>query len=64
VGGLESAKYLEACRKEAAGYPVKFHVDAPFDTLRTLYGQASIFWHATGLGESQDKHPSAWSTSA
>lgn len=25
--------------------------------MRELYGKASIYWHATGLGEDPDRHP-------
>ena len=42
---------------EAEGLPVRFHVDAPGAELRDLYGRASIFWHATGLGEDEERHP-------
>lgn len=34
-----------------------FHVDAPEQALADLYGQASIFWHATGLGEDAEADP-------
>jgi glycosyltransferase involved in cell wall biosynthesis len=61
VGGLSNNikdhQYLEACKKEAEGYPISFHVNAPFRILRDLYGRAKIFWHATGLGEDENQHP-------
>ncbi len=61
VGGIthgsRSQKYLRQCQEEARGYPVHFHIDAPFDVLRELYGRSQIFWHATGLGENGDRHP-------
>jgi glycosyltransferase involved in cell wall biosynthesis len=61
VGGLgdnpEGHKYLEECKKEAKGYPVLFHINAPFEVVRELYGRAKIFWHATGLGEDENQHP-------
>jgi len=61
VGGVSrdsiSQKYLKKCQEEARGYPVHFHVDAPFEVLRELYGKSQIFWHATGLGEDEERHP-------
>lgn len=59
VGGCsrEHASYLERVRREARDLPVVFHVDAPGAELRELYGRASIFWHATGLGEDESRHP-------
>jgi glycosyltransferase involved in cell wall biosynthesis len=50
-------RYLERCRKLAAGLPVVFHVDAPADELKALYETASIYWHATGYGESETRNP-------
>lgn len=59
VGGCspEHRPYLERVRREARGLPVVFHVDAPGAELRDLYGRASVFWHATGLGEDGDRRP-------
>ncbi|MBN2099220.1 MAG: glycosyltransferase family 4 protein [Dehalococcoidia bacterium] len=57
VGGVNHQAYLEQCKKEAEGYPILFHPDASFLTLKELYGKAKIFWHATGLGENEDAHP-------
>lgn len=59
VGGCspEHAQYLERVRRAADGFPVRLHVDAPGADVRDLYARASIFWHATGLGESERRHP-------
>jgi len=54
IGDLE---YLKKCIKEAQGYPIYFHINAPFETLKTLYSKAKIFWHATGLHEDETRHP-------
>jgi glycosyltransferase involved in cell wall biosynthesis len=60
-GGLgndpKDHKYLDNCRREAEGYPIYFHANAPFNVLKELYGKAKIFWHATGIGEDENKHP-------
>lgn len=49
--------YLDECRRLADGLPVTFHVDAPADTLKTLYEAATIYWHATGFGENERRDP-------
>jgi glycosyltransferase involved in cell wall biosynthesis len=59
VGGCGEADrpYLAAVREAAAGLPVVFHVDAPGEELEDLYARASLFWHATGLGEDPEVDP-------
>lgn len=61
IGGvnnnIKNKEYLKRCQKEAQGYPIYFHINVPFKVLKTLYGKAKIFWHATGLGEDETKHP-------
>jgi glycosyltransferase involved in cell wall biosynthesis len=59
VGGCDAdgVAYLEQVRSAAVGLPVHIHADAPAHELRDLYGRASIYWHATGLGEDIDAHP-------
>lgn len=59
VGGCapDDQDYLEKVRREAKGLPVEFHVDASGAELRDLYGRASIYWHATGLGEDPEQQP-------
>jgi glycosyltransferase involved in cell wall biosynthesis len=59
VGGCapEHRPYLEQIRTVADGLPVVLHPDASGAELRDLYGRASIFWHAAGLGENPERHP-------
>jgi glycosyltransferase involved in cell wall biosynthesis len=59
VGGCSDAgrSYLDAVRRAADGYPVQIHVDATGPDLEVLYGAASIYWHAAGLGEDPERHP-------
>ncbi len=52
-----SAGALARLRTMSAGSPVHVHADAPFPVLRDLYRRASIYWHATGYGSSEDLHP-------
>jgi glycosyltransferase involved in cell wall biosynthesis len=58
VGGCEDSQlpYLEQVRRAAAGLPVEIHPNAPRATVAGLLSSASIFWSATGFGES-DEHP-------
>src|SRR5207302_1080498 len=59
VGGCqpEDRGYLEQVRSAAAGLPVSIRVDAPGSALSELYGRASVYWHATGLGEDPARAP-------
>jgi glycosyltransferase involved in cell wall biosynthesis len=59
VGGCSAAgePYLAKVRELALGYPVEVHVNASGEELRRLYGAATIYWHAAGLGENDERHP-------
>ena len=59
VGGCspDDAAYLSEVRHHAEGSPVVIHVDASGAEVDALYGRASIYWHATGLGEDLDADP-------
>jgi len=59
VGGCSDRDrpYLDQVVAAAEGLPVHLHVDAPGEEVRDLYGRASIYWHATGLGEDAEKAP-------
>jgi glycosyltransferase involved in cell wall biosynthesis len=59
VGGCkpEDEHYLDDVRAAAAGLPVVFHIGATGSELRDLYTRASLFWHATGLGEDPSQNP-------
>jgi glycosyltransferase involved in cell wall biosynthesis len=59
VGGCEAIgrPYLEKVQQAAQGYPVQIHVDASGEELASLYAEASIYWHASGMGENPDRHP-------
>ena len=61
VGGVADDRahlqYLDACRAEAAGYPIVIHPNAPATIAEELYARASLFWHATGFDEEEDLHP-------
>jgi len=59
VGGCseQDQLYLAEVRRAAADLPVVFHIGASGQELDSLYGNASIYWHATGLGEDLDADP-------
>lgn len=54
VGAL---KYILSLIKEADGVPVFFHFNSSFNEIKTLYNEASIYWHATGFGSKVELHP-------
>lgn len=49
--------YFQRVVQEAEGLPVVLHPNLSFEELRELYAQASVYWHATGLDESEYQHP-------
>lgn len=55
--GERHQSYFEEVKKQAEGYNVVFHTDTPLTELQKLLGQASIYWHATGLDEDIDSNP-------
>jgi len=61
VGGVlsdeSSQLYKRMCEKEADGYPIFFHFNAPYETLKDLYSRSTLLWHATGFNEDENKHP-------
>lgn len=59
VGGCapEHRPYLDEVVEAARGLPVEVHADASGADLAALYGRASVFWHAAGLGEDPELFP-------
>jgi glycosyltransferase involved in cell wall biosynthesis len=59
VGGCKpgEAAYLDGVVAAAKGLPVELHVDAGGDDLDALLARASVYWHATGLGDDIDAQP-------
>lgn len=47
-GDMDYVKELEEASK---GYPIHIHPNLEFKKLVELYGQSSIYWHASGYGE-------------
>lgn len=44
--------YLNDLANLAKGFPIKFYPNLGYDKLIKLYGESSIYWHASGFGES------------
>ena len=59
VGGADAANrdYALAVKRAAQGHRVSVHFNAPGARVEQLLGEASLFWHAAGLGEDPDRHP-------
>lgn len=61
AGGVAPGKihveYLARTKRQAAGYPIFVHADMPFPELKQLYEEASIYWHASGYGENENRNP-------
>lgn len=53
----EDEKYLRALKKSARGIGIKIITNMPVDKLREEYAKTSIYWHATGFGEDEQKNP-------
>lgn len=57
--GKDNFDYLNKVKRLAKGYPVIFHNQGSFKTLQKDYGQAKIYWHATGYGLDETTNPQA-----
>lgn len=52
-----SQDYYQRVRELAEGLPVVLHPNVEYEKLRDLYSQATLYWHATGYGENENRHP-------
>ncbi len=59
VGGCDAANrdYALAVKRAARGLPIDVHVNAPGSLVERLLGEASLYWHGSGLGEDAGRHP-------
>jgi glycosyltransferase involved in cell wall biosynthesis len=59
VGGCDGKNrdYALAVKRAARGLPVEVHVNATGAVVERLLGEASLYWHGTGLGEDPERHP-------
>lgn len=55
--GEKHLQYFREVENVAKGYPIFFHQDIAAQELRRLLSQGKIYWHATGLDESEENQP-------
>ncbi len=53
----EDQKYLRKLKKLVRGHAIKIFENSPIERLIELYAKSSIYWHATGFGEDEEKNP-------
>jgi glycosyltransferase involved in cell wall biosynthesis len=49
--------YLRRVLRAARDYPIIIHPDIPFPELVKLYGESTLYWHASGYRENEDRDP-------
>ena len=47
----EDIKYYNECVTDATGYNISLYPNSSFSTLRDMYRQSKVYWHAGGYGE-------------
>lgn len=55
--GDDNQTYANMIAKAAKNYPIIIEHNASFDQLKNWYGQAKIYWHATGYGLDENRYP-------
>jgi len=50
-------RYIQKIRDESRGYPIILHPDLEHTKLVQLYGESSIYWHASGYNEDDQRDP-------
>ncbi len=55
--GQDNFDYLNQVKKLAKGYPIVIYNHSSFEQLQQYYGQAKIYWHATGFGIDEKTNP-------
>ena len=61
AGGVENKKehldYVKEIEDLSKGYPIKIMTNMQWGSLVELFAKALIFWHASGMGEDENRHP-------
>ena len=59
AGGSEigSTEYLRELRQSSGGFPIEIVENPSFKELKKLYGEAKIFWTASGYGIDEEREP-------
>ncbi|MBI5020631.1 MAG: glycosyltransferase [Ignavibacteriales bacterium] len=53
----DSREMIRQLEVDNKNYPVIFHVNESFDTMRRMYNEATIFWHGAGYGIDEERNP-------
>ncbi len=57
INSTDSYAFVRRLQKAAKGYPIRFHLNASRTLMEKIASEATIYWHATGYGESPSKNP-------
>jgi glycosyltransferase involved in cell wall biosynthesis len=59
VGGADAPnrEYTLGVKRAALGRPIDVNINAPRSVVEETLRSASIYWHGTGYGEEESKHP-------
>lgn len=61
AGGLENRKthldYVDKINEISKGFPIRIMANIPWSDLMEMFAKAEIFWHGSGIGEDEQKHP-------
>jgi glycosyltransferase involved in cell wall biosynthesis len=59
AGGMlaQDESFVDKLRAKVGKYPIDISPNISFADLQSLYGKASIYWHAAGFGEDLVSHP-------
>ena len=61
AGGVEDKRehlnYVKEIEDLSKGYPIKIMTNLKWGDLVELFAKALIFWHASGMGEDENRHP-------
>jgi glycosyltransferase involved in cell wall biosynthesis len=50
-------KYILKLMEKSNSIPVVFHFNSSYKDLKSIYNEATIYWHATGYGTDSKYHP-------
>src|SRR4030042_2182575 len=61
AGGVENKAehidYVESIKKLSKNFPIKVLTNIDWGKLLELFSRSLIFWHASGMGEDEIRHP-------
>ena len=57
ANGQKHEEYFEKIKQLAKKYPITFHINIPFSSLKKILSQSKIYWHATGLDVDEESLP-------